>query len=342
MKQFNGFTKGVNLGGWLSQCDYEKSHLDSFITESDIENIVSHGADHVRLPFDFNIIIDERGNLLPDAFHYIDNCVEWCRYYGLNIILDLHKTVGFSFDKYEQETGFFDDVEYQNIFVCLWTRVAERYAAMSDFVAFELLNEITDRCYAEAWNSIAKRTIEAVREVAPSSYILVGGIFNNSIYGLTLLDKPYDDKVVFNFHYYNPMAFTHQKAHWLDNMKDEIDVAYPDSKQRYYDSTIRYLNEGLAAGIGNYHGDMIDKDFIEHEIKQAVETAEQNNAILYCGEYGVIDTAPCDEELHWMEDIHAVFEKYSIGRAVWTYKSKDFGITDESKSEITEKLFKLL
>ena len=28
-----GFYKGVNLGGWFSQCDYSKERLDSFITE---------------------------------------------------------------------------------------------------------------------------------------------------------------------------------------------------------------------------------------------------------------------------------------------------------------------
>ena len=25
MKDFKGFKKGVNLGGWLSQCDYRRS-----------------------------------------------------------------------------------------------------------------------------------------------------------------------------------------------------------------------------------------------------------------------------------------------------------------------------
>ncbi len=32
MKDF-GFYRGVNLGGWFSQCDYSKERLDHFITE---------------------------------------------------------------------------------------------------------------------------------------------------------------------------------------------------------------------------------------------------------------------------------------------------------------------
>lgn len=37
MKKLVGFEKGVNLGGWLSQGSLEKEHLDTFISEKDIE-----------------------------------------------------------------------------------------------------------------------------------------------------------------------------------------------------------------------------------------------------------------------------------------------------------------
>ena len=44
MTEFNGFRNGVNLGGWLSQCDYDKDHIAGFITEEDIVRIKSWGA----------------------------------------------------------------------------------------------------------------------------------------------------------------------------------------------------------------------------------------------------------------------------------------------------------
>ena len=52
MKEFKGFKKGVNLGGWLSQCDYREEHLESFITEEDFKRIASWGVDHVRVPIE--------------------------------------------------------------------------------------------------------------------------------------------------------------------------------------------------------------------------------------------------------------------------------------------------
>ena len=67
MNEFKGYRNGVDLGGWLSQCGYEKEHIESFITEADIARIASWGCDHVRLPFDYNIILDDSGNVLESG-----------------------------------------------------------------------------------------------------------------------------------------------------------------------------------------------------------------------------------------------------------------------------------
>ena len=56
MLKERGFYKGVNLGGWLSQCDYSAERLDGFITEPDFAQIAAWGFDHVRIPIDYNVI----------------------------------------------------------------------------------------------------------------------------------------------------------------------------------------------------------------------------------------------------------------------------------------------
>lgn len=35
MLKEKGFKKGINLGGWFSQCDYSEKTMNEFITESD-------------------------------------------------------------------------------------------------------------------------------------------------------------------------------------------------------------------------------------------------------------------------------------------------------------------
>lgn len=342
MKEFKGFVRGVDLGGWLSQCDYEKNHLETFITEKDIQLIKSWGADHVRLPFDFNIILDENGVVKADGFLYLDRAVEWCMKNDMNIVLDLHKTIGFSFDKGEKESGFFEDTHYQDIFVNLWIEIAKHYASFEDKVAFELLNEITDAEFAQPWNAIARRTVAEIRHFAPMNYILIGGIYNNSIYGLTLLDKPYDDRIVYNFHCYDPLIFTHQKAYWIDNMPSDFYISYPDTKQHYYETSMKILGNGLAEMYENYDGEMIDIKFLEWLFKTAIDISKKYDVPLYCGEYGTISISPDEDTVRWLEDIHSLFELYGIGRAMWNYKEKDFGIVDECRKGIYKSLTELI
>ncbi len=85
-------------------------------------------------------------------------------------------------------------------------------------MAFELLNEIVDPGVALKWNALAKRAMETIRKYSKDAYILVGGINYNSVLSVPQLDPPMDDKIVYNFHCYDPQLFTHQSAYWQDFM----------------------------------------------------------------------------------------------------------------------------
>lgn len=342
MRDFVGFKKGVNLGGWLSQCDYSENTLENFITENDIERIAGWGADHVRLPFDFNVIINENGEMKPDAFKYLDRAVSWTAKHGLNIILDLHKTLGFSFDPGENESGFFSDEKYQDIFVNMWVKIAEHFAGGGKNIAFELLNEITDDAFAEPWNKISHRAIEAIRQVAPNNYIVIGGIHNNSIKGLSLMEKPADDKIVFTFHFYDPLIFTHQKAYWFDGMPADFEMAYPAATAEYIEKSKKFPEKKVWEVFDGYGEDIVDARFMEFYMREAVSVAEKMNTPLYCGEYGVIEVAPLPDTLRWHRDMRDVFNKLNIGHSVWVYKALDFGFMDDARKDIYDELTKLI
>ena len=68
MKEFKGYTHGVNLGGWLSQCNHTKERYENFIVESDIEKIKSWGLDHIRVPVDYDLVEDKEGNYKEEGF----------------------------------------------------------------------------------------------------------------------------------------------------------------------------------------------------------------------------------------------------------------------------------
>ena len=309
--------KGINLGGWLSQCNYEKEHLDSFIKDEDFDIIASWGMDHVRIPFDYNIIQDSNGNFIEEGFRRISDAVANCRRCGLDVVLDLHKTAGFSFDYYgESESGFFESKEYQERFYRLWEKMGELFGKYPDTVAFELLNEITDESFITPWNRISKECIRRIREYAPDTIILVGSYKNNAADTVQYLDAPADRNVIYNMHCYEPLKFTHQGAYWTT----EIDPA----------ERIKYADSGCS------------EEYFEKLFSTAIAKAEKNNTRLYCGEYGVINVVSPEETLSWYKDINAVFKKHNIGRCAWTYKNMDFGISDSRLDIIRNGLIKYL
>ena len=159
MLREKGFYRGVNLGGWMSQCDYSEDRLNNFIKEEDIEKISSWGLDHVRIPVDYNVLENEDGTYKEDGFARLEKAFGWCQKYNLKVVLDLHKTAGFSFDAGEQETGFFENLRLQERFYRLWEEIARRFGKYSDSVAFELLNEITEKEFITLWNKITYECI---------------------------------------------------------------------------------------------------------------------------------------------------------------------------------------
>ena len=320
MLKEKGFYKGINFGGWLSQCDYSDERLNGFIKEEDFKKAASWGIDHIRVPFDYNIIENEEGTeYKEEGFARLARAAELARKYGLNIVLDLHKTAGFSFDSYsENEHGFFEDEKYQQRFYRLWEQMAKRFGSDSEHIAFELLNEVTDDKYIEVWNKVIKNCISIIRKYAPDTIILVGSYWNNHASAVKALESPYDDKVVYNFHSYDPLEFTHQGAPWVQN--EDFDV----------NRRISFEESG------------VDAAFFEGQFISAIEKAKAEGAELYCGEYGVIDRAAPEDVVKWFRTINGVFEKYGISRSAWTYKEMDFGFTDTRLDGVREELVKYL
>lgn len=343
MRKVYGFQKGVNLGGWLSQGTLDKEHLDTFITEQDIATIDSWGADHVRLPVDYENLENEDGSIKEDGYTYIDNCISWCRKYHLNLVLDLHKTYGYIFDDPKYSSEFFYNKKMQDRFLNLWQNIINRYAKDSDILMLELLNEVVPNNVVDEWNDLALRAINLIRSVSKNVKILYGGVGYNAVTSIKKLLPPQDENIVYNFHCYEPLIFTHQTAWWVDDMPKDFHINYPGSIDEYMkiSKTIRGAMCGALADE-SVKLSSLGPDFFESIFSDGIETGEKYNVPLYCGEYGVIDQAPPEDTVRWFNDINSVFEKYGIGRAVWTYKEKDFGIAGEHYDSVRDELIKSL
>ncbi|GHU87915.1 endoglucanase [Spirochaetia bacterium] len=339
MQKLTGYMAGANLGGWVSQyraLDHE--HFKTFITEKDIKNIASWGMDHIRVPIDYPVIEEDAnpGVFLESGFAYLDNSIEWAKKYGLNVVIDVHKAPGFSFNTPDKNT-LFSDPNMQDRFAAIWKAIAKRYRAEGDNVSYELLNEIVEPD-STRWNPLAERLIKSIREEDTGHSIIVGGIQYNNVRALALMPIFDDPKIVYNFHMYEPHGLTHQKASWHPEfMEFKKDIHYPSDIGIY----LEFLQYFKRENIQNYEGfTRVDKEFLRHLIKPAIDFIEKNDKPMYCGEYGVIDHVDMASRENWSEDLSDLLLEYGIGRAVWTYKGMSFTHIDKDGKPISERLVK--
>ena len=342
MKCFEGFTKGINLGGWLSQCDYSEERCRSFIRPEDFAVIRSWGADHVRVPVDYDLLEADPDGAEPRGFGYLRLAADCCRANGLHMVLDLHKTPGFSFDPDEGEGGFFDSEAYQERFFRLWEELARRFAGDADLMAFELLNEVTEREFMPAWNRIWQECVRRIRVHAPAVPILVGGYWHNSALSVQDIAPPPDENIVYNFHCYEPLIFTHQGANWIPTMDPAFRLPVTATCGEMAAASLEMLGERATLFERFSPEDRLSPAYFEAFMASAIAAAEEKGVALYCGEYGVIDRVPPEQALVWYQTIHPVFEKYGIGRAAWSYRQMDFGLSDPRMDAVRPELIRYL
>ena len=329
--------RGINLGGYLSQCEHSKEHYETFIRRDDIAKIAGWGFDHIRLPIDYEVLEDEEGRPRQSGYSVVERVVGWCKEFDLNVVLDLHKAYGYDFNDAgdSQKNNLFQNEKLQDRFTALWDKISSSFKDYEN-VAFELLNEVVEEDNADAWNVLIKKAVGTIRKNAPDAYIIYGGIQWNSAKTLKLLEKPNDDKIIFTFHFYEPLLFTHQKAYWVPTMDPSWDISYPGTMEEYMDKSKTIGDQGKA--VYECGLDYIGKELIDALVQDAINAAKNAGVGLYCGEFGVIDRAPVEDTKRWFDDVNEVFSKYDIRYCVWNYKEKDFGIADEHYDSIRDEL----
>ncbi len=338
MKVWKGFQKGVDLGGWFSQCDYSEERYREFIREEDFAVIRSWGCDHVRIPVDYNLLQDENETPRETGWAHLERALGYARENSLNAVIDLHKTPGFSFDPDEQESGFFDSERYQERFYRIWESIAGRFGNDPEHIAFELLNEVTEESYMPAWNRIAAECIRRIRAFAPETPVLVGGYWHNSALSVAAIDVPDAEHLVYNFHCYEPLIFTHQGADWMPTMDTAFRISPDADFGALEEASCRMLGPHTS-GLDKYPPETkLTAGYFIRFFAEAVQTAEKRGVPLYCGEYGVIDRAKPEEALVWYRLIHEAFDHYGIGRAAWSYRQMDFGLSDERMDKVRPEL----
>jgi aryl-phospho-beta-D-glucosidase BglC (GH1 family) len=326
--------RGVNLGGWFSQvdCIEEKdpagfpgidTHLKTFLGQSDFRDLKNWGFNHVRIPLDYFNLFDDEGNLThPDRLSQYVKVLEQCGQEGLLVLLDLHKCPGHDFYKgIHEEQSFFTSLEERQAARKVWRQLIEATLHMPH-VMYEILNEPV-ASKSEQWDAVKDEFTAYIREQAPDHTIVVGSNKWNSVSEFNALTPVKDENILYSFHFYNPVLFTHQNVPWHTEDKVlQTTREYP-GEYLYDDSCHHRMKDEFGVW---------DKERLRDALKPVLDFRDRHKAQIACGEFGAWAQVARKSRMAWTEDILSVFQEEGLGFSYWNYKNLDFGVISVGES----------
>ncbi len=184
----------------------------NYIAEADIQRIAQLGYNSVRPALNARRFLTEDENpvFVEEGFDLLDNLIQWCKKYGLYVIIDMHGAPGGQTgqnidDSPNDQPELFMNEKFQDRLIRLWVRIAETYKDEPTVCAYDLLNEpLPQRTGANKYNHLLeplyKRITEAIRKIDTKHMItLEGADWANdwSVFG-----EPFDSNMFYQFHFY--------------------------------------------------------------------------------------------------------------------------------------------
>lgn len=198
----------VELVGDERAREFWTGFRDRFVTREDIARIAAEGMDHVRLPINWRIVMDEKGSVRPDGFDRIDDLVGWCRDLGIWVLLDLHGApggqTGTNIDDSLGRPELFMDPRNADLTEQLWVALARRYRDEPTVLGYDLLNEPLpnewQHRYADELVALYRRLTEAIRSVDDRHLLMYEG--SHWATNWSIFTEVWDPNSVLQFHKY--------------------------------------------------------------------------------------------------------------------------------------------
>lgn len=195
-----------------------KTFRDQYITKDDIKAMAELGYNSVRIPFDWQILMEDEEEIIwkEDGFALLDRCLDWCEEYGLYAFLDLHGApggqTGANIDNCVDDVPrLFIDADKWDKGIKLWERLALRYRDRWIVGGYDLLNEpirpaVNGSDYDYLLPELARfyeEVIAAIRRIDKKHMLSIEG--HHWATDTSVFYKKYDDNMVLHFHRYGCM-----------------------------------------------------------------------------------------------------------------------------------------
>ncbi len=315
-------TEGTNLSGWFGGWgEYSALHTSTYITTADFRAMHAMGIQYVRFPLDPTLLM--QGGLLAankdEVWKRIDAAIDLAMHEGLAIDF-----VVFPRDDYKQQLASKSGADQ---FIMLWQVLAKHFVDRDpDRFFFELMNESEEQD-PYRWVGIEGATVAAIRQIDTQHTIIASGAHYDSLGDLLTTQTIDDPNIIYNFHFYEPYAFTHQGATWGSFEWNYFkDIPYPATSSELADRMKDIPNDYARYQLYLYGADGWNAASIRQHIAFAADWGREHHVPILCNEFGAFrDTAPPESRARYLHDVRVALAQNGIGWAVWDW-SGNFGI----------------
>jgi len=165
------------------------THQNTWIQESDLDNIASMGLNVIRLPIAWFEIVNENGTIKSNAWDQIDWLIAEAAERNIYTLIDLHTVPGGGCPWGScgrvgpNPNEFWTNPTYQNMVVDIWEAIATRYEGNPAVAGYDLINEpLID--YGEDGDDVKQKSdyynalYNAVRAIDPDHTIYIAAFFH--------------------------------------------------------------------------------------------------------------------------------------------------------------------
>lgn len=229
-----------------------------------------------------------------EGWEWLGQNIAWAKERGMFLILDFHCPYGgFGTD----DTGtwpIWSDESVQDSFLFMWQEVARTFKDETSIAGYDLMNEPSlpvdgEKVYAELLESV----IAGIREEDPNHLLIV-----EAAVGIEGVEASYrkpnwvqvpDSNVMYSFHFYEPLSFTHNGS-----AMSESDVRYPD--------------------------ETCSKEDVRTAFMRCFEELFLQDYPLFLGEFGCNDWSSDSGSAVWIEDVYRLCEERNMHTAFFAYR----------------------
>jgi endoglucanase len=269
---------GWNLGNsldaiarWSPLTPGETAWGNPPVTQSLLTAVAEYGFGAVRIPVTWGTKAGPAPDFIidPEWLNRVEEVVEYARVAGLKAMINIHHDGADSAHWLSVKTPDITGENKDRInaqYIAIWTQIAEHFKETGNFLIFEGFNELHDGSWGDGSHAQRSRVndlnqifVDAVRATGGGNfdrYLVVSGWVTRPslLQHLVIPNDPANDKLIVNFHYYDPYQFAiaAEQTSWGEkalpgNWANEAHV-----RKTFNDIKARFIDKGIPVIIGEY------------------------------------------------------------------------------------------